>query len=407
MPEGFTFRSWVRCHLLAVLSICAVAISGCTTSQRDRVTSLEKEAARSDILALLPSNLGDRSGWAVDIATAFEALNLTPTAENICAVVAVAQQESTFQVNPSVPGLGAIAWREIDARAARYHIPTFVVHAAFELQSPNGKRYSERIDKATTEKALSDIFEDFVGMVPLGKTVFAGWNPVRTAGPMQVSIAFAEKHAAAKRYPYPVASTIRHEIFTRRGGMYFGIAHLLDYPVAYGDMVFRFADYNAGHYASRNAAFQNAVSILSRKSLALDGDLVRYGSDAREASNTELAIRKLANRIELSDADIHADLQLGEEEAFDRTKLNKRVFALAEKTQGRSLPRAMVPRIRLQSPKITRTLSTDWFAHHVEERYKQCLLRGSATAASIDRDTVTLQALRGANPSAHTRLRLE
>ena len=36
-----------------------------------------------------------------------------------------------------------------------------------------------------------------------------------------------EAHVAAKPYPYPVSGSIRNEVFTRRGGMYFGIAHLL------------------------------------------------------------------------------------------------------------------------------------------------------------------------------------
>jgi hypothetical protein len=33
----------------------------------------------------------------------------------------------------------------------------------------------------------------------------------------------------------------------------------------------------------------------------------------------------------------------------------------------------VVPRIRLQSPKISRNLTTDWYAHRVNERFQQCL----------------------------------
>jgi hypothetical protein len=190
---------------------------------------------------------------------------------------------------------------------------------------------------------------------------------------MQVSIAFAEEHAEAKRYPYPPRDTIRDEVFTRRGGMYFGTAHLLGYPAAYDDMLFRFADFNAGHYASRNAAFQNAVSILSKTPLARDGDLLLRGRSASEPSKTELAVRKIATSIELDDAAIRADLERGEQEEFAATKLYERVFALADKRKA--LPRAMVPNIRLDSPKITRKLTTEWFARRVDERYQRCLAR--------------------------------
>ncbi|SQJ26030.1 lipoprotein [Salmonella enterica subsp. enterica] len=78
---------------------------------------------------------------------------------------------------------------------------------------------------------------------------------------MQVSIAFAEQHA--KGYPWKMAGTVRQEVFTRRGGLWFGTYHLLNYPANYSAPVFRFADFNAGWYASRNAAFQNAVSKAS------------------------------------------------------------------------------------------------------------------------------------------------
>jgi hypothetical protein len=195
---------------------------------------------------------------------------------------------------------------------------------------------------------------------------------------MQVSIAFAERYAKEKRYPYPLPGSVRHEVFTRRGGMYFGIAHLLAYPANYDQMLFRFADFNAGHYASRNAGFQSAVSLLSKTSLVLDGDLLRHGSSASEPSNTELATRKLAQRLDLSDGQIRNDLERGEEAGFERTKLYARTFELADEARGRPVPRAVVPRIRLESPKIQRKLTTSWFAHRVNDRYTRCIARARA-----------------------------
>ena len=323
----------------------------------------------------MPATVTGARDWAVDIFAAFEALGIQPTTEHVCGTLAIAGQESNFQVDPVVPGLPAIARREIEDRAASHHIPRFMVSSALELRSPNGQTYSERIEHARTERDLSDLFEDFIGSVPLGERLFADWNPVRTGGPMQVSIAFAEKHAKEKHYPYPVQRNIRAEVFTRRGGLYFGIAHLFDYPASYEDMLYRFADYNAGFYASRNAAFQNAVNIVAGKRLALDGDLLREGSD--EPSETEAAVRGVAGRLNLDNTHIHDALERGERADFEQTTLYQRLFALADAVPpGRPVPRAMVPRIRLQSPKITRSnLTTEWFAQRVDARYEQCLAR--------------------------------
>ena len=112
-----------------------------------------------------------------------------------------------------------------------------------------------------------------IAQVPLGQRFFSGYNPVRTGGPMQVSIDFAESQVKQRSYPYRLTGSVRDEVFTRRGGLYFGIAHLLDYPAGYDQPLYRFADFNAGQYASRNAAFQNAVSVVSGIKLDLDGDL--------------------------------------------------------------------------------------------------------------------------------------
>jgi hypothetical protein len=363
-------RAWLAAACLAALTSCAIA-----PRPREPVR-LTPDEARALIGRLLPAGIADRGGWATDVYAAFATMEIAPSPENVCAVIAITEQESSFRTDPQVPGLAAIAWQEIDKQADRAGIPKLVVRTALRLSSPNGKSYAERIDTAKTEKQLSDIFEDFIDIVPLGKTLLADRNPVRTGGPMQVSITFAEAHAASKQYPYPTTGTMRHEVFTRRGGMYFGVAHLLDYPAAYDKHLYRFADFNAGRHASRNAAFQNAVSIVSGIPLALDGDLLRYGEGASRAPGaTELAAVVLATRLDLSGAAIRRDLESGKTDKFERTRLYERVFALADKQSGSAVPRAVVPHITLQSPKITRKLTTQWFAERVEERQGRCLTR--------------------------------
>jgi hypothetical protein len=68
-------------------------------------------------------------------------------------------------------------------------------------------------------------------------------------------------------------------------------------------------------------------------------------------------------------------LEEGNSLEFENSKLYQRVFALAEQAEGRALPRAVLPGIVLQSPKITRKLTTAWFAKRVDERYQRCMAR--------------------------------
>jgi hypothetical protein len=191
---------------------------------------------------------------------------------------------------------------------------------------------------------------------------------------MQVGVDFAEEQIRLRPYPYPRRESVRNEVFTRRGGVYFGIAYLLDYPASYSRMIYRFADFNAGRYSSRNAAFQDAVSRLSGEKLARDGDLLRYrnGLPVSEASATQQAIISLRPRLRLSTAEIVRDLKLEKSFAFERTPLYERLFALADAAGGRR-PRELLPTIDLKSPKITRQLTTEWFARRVDGRYRNCL----------------------------------
>jgi hypothetical protein len=371
-----------RVSIPRALCVAALAlIAGCAGIQDPAPTGqrpLTAAEGRARIAKLLPDSVRDKPGWATDIFAAFASLDLPATPEHFCATIAVAGQESSFQVDPVVPGLPAIARREIEKRREAAGVPKFALDAALALSSSNGKSYSERLDAVKTEQQLSELYEDFIGRVPFGKSLLAARNPVRTAGPMQVSIQFAEEYVITKPYPYAIKDTIRHEMFTRRGGLYFGIAHLLDYDAPYPRPIFRFADFNAGRYTSRNAAFQSAVTQVSGIPLELDGDLVRYergGEPSKEPGSTELALRVLASRLEMSNDDIHRDLTREKDRDFERTRLYARMFALADRTLGRPAPRAVVPQIKLSSPKITRELTTDWFANRVQSRFEQCMQR--------------------------------
>ncbi len=366
LPTRSRLRSWTA---LAG----ALVLAGCSLTPTSQGPTRSPAEVRAELLRLLPAKVADRQGWASDIQTAFSAQELDPSTDNLCAVLAVAEQESTYQVDPPVPGLGRIAREEIDRRAARAYVPQLLVRTALNLQSPSGKTYAQRLDGARTERELSLIFEDFIAMVPLGSQLFGRFNPVRTGGPMQVSIDFAEAHA--RDYPYDREGSIRHEVFSRRGGLYFGTAHLLGYPADYPTPLYRFADFNAGWYASRNAAFQSAVSRASGVKLALDGDLVVPGS--RTQGETERAVNRLAPALGMSDIAIRHDLEAGNSEDFAKTDLYAKVYALAERKAGRSLPRAVLPGITLESPKITRTLTTAWFAQRVEERWQRCRSRAA------------------------------
>ena len=364
-------------RLLGSIAVAVAALAGCATPEPPRIAVQPKPVLPERqpvqpitglplVVRLLPAGIDDRGGWAEDIHAAMTRLGVAPSAENICAVVAITEQESGFRSDPPVPGLAYIAGRELERRRERARIPRFVLEVALALPSSDGRSYRERLKLASTERELSEVFEDFARRMPVAKTFFAEQNPVRTGGPMQVGIAFAEAHAASHPYPYSRSGSMRDEVFTRRGGLYFGIAHLLHYPAPYDDLLYRFADYNAGRFASRNAAFQQAVREASGVPLALDGDLL---------SRTEQATLCLAGRLNLSPAEIRRDLALGATAQFERTALYAAVFALADRAHGKPVARAVVPEIALTSAKTTRRLTTDGFAKRTAARYLACLGR--------------------------------
>ena len=346
--------------------------------QKSAAAPRREREARAKIEFLLPERVvREREAWVDDIAAAFVALELPASPENLCAAIAVIEQESGFVADPVVPGLSRMAWKEIEQRRQRYAIPKLALDAALARKSGDGRTYKRRIDALRTEREMSELFEEMIDELPGGRLMLSGFNPVRTGGPMQVSISFAELHARGKPYRGVGRGGVREAVFTRRGGVHFGIAHLLDYPATYSSHLYRFADFNAGHYASRNAAFQLAVARLSGHELVPDGDLLRYegGEPSELPSATQKAVLSLSRRLKLDHYEIRAALRDEKREAFARSALYRRVFELADRAAGRPVAREALPRIRLKSPKITRKLTTAWFAERVNTRYGDCLAR--------------------------------
>ena len=306
--------------------------------------------------------------------TATRTLGIPQSPENLCAVIAVIGQESSFQAEPVIPQLPRIIRNELEKRRAHYHLPKAVVEAALAMKSPDGRRYEERIQALRTENDLNRLYDDMLSALPLGKTLFGHQPLVRTGGPMQVSLAFAQQEQKKGRYPYPMTGSLRDEVFSRRGGVYFGVANLLDYPSGYDRMLYRFADYNAGRYSSRNAGFQAAIQRFRGHALGLDGDLLRYDGAGHPQANSETfeALRTLSPPLPQTEAELRRDLSREKEADFDQTPL----WLEIDKRQvlgggGHLKPR--VPEIRLVSPKITSGLTTQGFAQRVDGRYQACL----------------------------------
>jgi hypothetical protein len=73
----------------------------------------------------------------------------------------------------------------------------------------------------------------------------------------------------------------------------------------------------------------------------------------------------------LDEREIRRDLEREKVREFEETDLYRKVFELAD--ERGPAPRAVVPDIRLQSVKISRKLTTDWYARRVDDRYRRCL----------------------------------
>ena len=247
----------------------------------------------------------------------------------------------------------------------------------------------ERIRSARTERDLDmtyrSMVEDAGKRSSLSLVVESGLlnqliedrNDINTIGSMQVSVRFALENAKRRRW-LPMTLTdvyaVRDDLYTRHGGLYYGVLQLLDYESGYNRKIFRFADYNAGRYASRNAAFQGLISTLSNLKLTKDGDLLLYNKDQqplKKVSESEKALRSIIAKYKLGidDPSLRADLLKEKDTSFISTQIYREV----RKLMKQPVAFAEIPSIELNSPKIKHHMTTQNFAQSVDRRYQKCV----------------------------------
>jgi hypothetical protein len=340
-------------------------------------------------------NVKDAQGWADDLLDVVKLHNLPASKENICAAIAIIDQESSFVANPAVAGLGKISENALRAKLDKVPVLGRVALHFLEITPSPDDNYLARIRSARTERDLDLVYRAMVADAAkqsgLGLVINSGLlnrqidgrNEIDTIGSMQVSVDFALETVKRRRWsPMSLDDiyALRDELYTRHGGMYYGVLLLLGYETGYDKKLFRFADFNAGRYSSRNAAFQSQIAELNSSDLAADGDLLLYdksGKVSSGVSNTEMALRTVLknSNFELTDEDIRKDLLREKDNDFVQTLTYNALRATYRQVTKKQPAFAMVPQIALSSPKIRSNMTTRTFAESVNRRYQSCMAR--------------------------------
>jgi hypothetical protein len=378
-----------RCGMKAAALLAVLFVA--TSVQAQDISS----AQTAKLIRAASPRVQDAQGWALDLHDVLQVHGFPQSKENICAAIAVIAQESGFVADPAVAGLGKLSEQALRTKFGKIPIGGKIALNWLENNPSPQASFMARIRNAKTERDLDMAYRalvehagsstgtDTILRMGLMNSMIEDRNEIDTAGSMQVSVKFALDDAKKRRWlPMTLDDVyaVRDQLYTRKGGMYYGVKQLLGYDTGYSQKVYRFADFNAGRYASRNAAFQKVVAALSKETLAIDGDLLSYdkrGNVLQKTTTTERAVRK-ANallKLGLDDKSIRIDLLKEKDVGLTSTRtyiaLRDR-YAAEKKSEA---PFAFMPDIVLQSPKITKGFTTKRFAERVNMRYQACMKR--------------------------------
>jgi hypothetical protein len=387
----------VRRTLILLCALAALAAScGRQTAQPIKAVPPPPPRLSMDTIArAIPERVKDRRSWAAAVIAALDAIGVTPAREPVCAVLAIIDQESNFVANPTVPNLPRIVDAKLDELGKKlgpFGRPA--IDRLLEGKAPgNPESFATRLKKVKTERDLDIVFRDLVdyyrarypktaATAEIAGALFAGedvddLNPITTAGSMQVSVRFAAERGEARGLS---RQQVRDALYTREGGVEFGTARLFADEAGYTRFLYRFADYNAGVYASRNAALQDQVAVLVGTDLVPDGDILAYGRngdvlDVDTRSLAALLAFRAAYAPELSERDVRDDALQEKQAEFESTDTYRAVKRVYQAREGVAPGYARVPTVVLKSPKLSRDRTTAWFAESVDRRFSACLAR--------------------------------
>ena len=396
MKKSLLLSSAVKSFSILTLSVILAACGDNSWWSKKNQPTLDAD----QIKQLLPPRINERSAWAKDIFDITEQLDIPQTKENICSIVAVADQESNFVADPQVAGLGEKAVKEVEDRldekfkdklgdAIGGTLAGYFQEVLKNQPSPDNN-YLSQMRRVKTERQLDELYREIFSYMSkhyhvsaltgaaklVGQDFAEKLNPVTTLGSMQVHIGYAKEH---KRQSGNIAA-LRSDLYSRYGGLYYGIHRLMMYPADYNKAIYRFADYNSGMYSSRNAAFQSMLNALTNTKLDLDGDLLLYTKDGSIRSTISQSERELtsifaSNNMLVTPRQIRTDLKKEKKKDFEDTATYRAVTKLYQEKMAKEPMYAIMPEVVISGPKLSRDYNTNWFATRVNGRYQSCMQR--------------------------------
>lgn len=347
-------------------------LSACTGIQD---SGLSEQQVAKIVRAARPNNPSPDI-WAKAVKESLEELGQPVDKEHVCAVVAVISQVSAFSISPKNTRMADILRKKIEASKSNEML-SLLIDTRLDQQASNGKTFRENIDSIQSELDFENWYDEFTS-AKITKPLLLVLNKdasdlITTAGSMQVSVKFSEDYP--KKPLNAGGGSVRDMLYTCKGGVFYGAAYLLDFKHNYDDWKYVFADFNAGHYSSRNAGFQKMLAKLTHRMVETDGDLMNYENGTISPSVTYVTFINFLKDKEISfdEKEIMNDFSKEKSYEFEESWSYKTLSELYKKRYGRTLY-AVLPDIALNSPKfVSKNLSTKWFANRVKGRFSHCM----------------------------------